>query len=153
MFIIININVILLIILFIIVACYSFFFNRFYILNSLIILEMVILLCIIVIVFSLGVIIETKYLFLIILCFAACEAAIGLSLLVRFIRLRGNNLIRRLALNTFFAKNSWNSFFTKTNQYFYLVKWWFNSRCTFNNTDFNWFVFINTLHFRYYKQV
>ena len=41
--------------------------------------------------------------FLVILTFAACEAALGLSLLVRILRLRGNDFISTLRANHFFS--------------------------------------------------
>nr|YP_010273942.1 NADH dehydrogenase subunit 4L [Bulinus nasutus]QYJ56645.1 NADH dehydrogenase subunit 4L [Bulinus nasutus] len=98
--------------LFIVIACNSFFFNDSYVLSSLIILEMIMLLSMVVMIFTMGIIMESKYLFLLILTFSACEASIGLSLLVSFMRLRGNNLMSSLSLNSWFAKNSWDSFFT-----------------------------------------
>nr|YP_010273968.1 NADH dehydrogenase subunit 4L [Bulinus globosus]QYJ56671.1 NADH dehydrogenase subunit 4L [Bulinus globosus] len=99
-------------ILFILIACNSFFFNDSYILSSLIILEMIMLLSMVLMIFTMGIIMESKYLFLLILTFSACEASIGLALLVSFMRLRGNNLMSSMSLNSWFAKGSWNSFFT-----------------------------------------
>nr|YP_010273929.1 NADH dehydrogenase subunit 4L [Bulinus truncatus]QYJ56632.1 NADH dehydrogenase subunit 4L [Bulinus truncatus] len=99
-------------IMFIIIACYLFFFNNSYILSSLIILEMIMLLSMVFMIFSLGVIMESKYLFLLVLTFSACEASMGLSLLVSFMRLRGNNLMMSLSLNSWYAKITWNCFFT-----------------------------------------
>nr|YP_009628531.1 NADH dehydrogenase subunit 4L [Bullacta caurina]QBX88145.1 NADH dehydrogenase subunit 4L [Bullacta caurina] len=41
--------------------------------------------------------------FLVVLTFAACEAALGLSLLVSMLRLRGNDYITTMSSNMFFA--------------------------------------------------
>ena len=46
---------------------------------------------------------DSLFLFLVLLTFAACEAALGLSLLVRILRLRGNDLTKTILRNIFFA--------------------------------------------------
>nr|QWE50977.1 NADH dehydrogenase subunit 4L [Planorbella pilsbryi] len=95
-------------IFFICFLLYSYIFNKMFILNALVVLESIMLISMIFMLFSLNMMLETKYMFLMVLTFAACEAAIGLSLLVSFIRLRGNNYM----LSLFFAKNTWNFKFT-----------------------------------------
>nr|YP_010239427.1 NADH dehydrogenase subunit 4L [Haloa japonica]QTF74797.1 NADH dehydrogenase subunit 4L [Haloa japonica] len=44
--------------------------------------------------------------FLVLLTLAACEAALGLSLLVSMLRLRGNDFINTLSSNIFFCVSS-----------------------------------------------
>nr|AQU71815.1 NADH dehydrogenase subunit 4L [Planorbella duryi] len=78
-------------ILFVCFLLYTYMFNKYYILNALIILEAMMLITMIFVIFSLTT--ESKYMFLLILTFAACEASIGLSLLVSLIRFRGNNFL------------------------------------------------------------
>nr|YP_009462879.1 NADH dehydrogenase subunit 4L [Biomphalaria straminea]AUW35077.1 NADH dehydrogenase subunit 4L [Biomphalaria straminea] len=85
---------------------FSYLFNKKYILSSLIILEAMMLMSMVFMIFSLNNLYESMYMFLMILTFAACEAALGLSLLVSFLRLRGNNLLKSIV---HFAKNSWIS--------------------------------------------
>nr|AWK49511.1 NADH dehydrogenase subunit 4L [Biomphalaria glabrata] len=89
---------------FFLVLCYLF--NKKYILSSLIILEGMMLMSMVFMVFSLMSSYESMYMFLMVLTFAACEAAIGLSLLISFLRLRGSNMLIALM---HFAKNSWFS--------------------------------------------
>nr|AWK49498.1 NADH dehydrogenase subunit 4L [Biomphalaria glabrata] len=89
---------------FFLVLCYLF--NKKYILSSLIILEGMMLMSMVFMVFSLMSSYESMYMFMMVLTFAACEAAIGLSLLVSFLRLRGSHMLIAL---THFAKNSWFS--------------------------------------------
>lgn len=86
-------------IIIIFVLCYTFINSGKYILNSLIVLETIILFTIVFIIISLRWVLESNYIFIILITFIACEAALGLSLLVRFVRLRGNNFIQSLALN------------------------------------------------------
>nr|YP_001648715.1 NADH dehydrogenase subunit 4L [Biomphalaria tenagophila]ABO14135.1 NADH dehydrogenase subunit 4L [Biomphalaria tenagophila] len=83
---------------------FSYLINKKYILSSLILLEGMMLMSMVFMIFSLMSIYESMYMFLMILTFAACEAAIGLSLLVSFLRLRGNHLLKSIV---YFAKNSW----------------------------------------------
>nr|QNV11930.1 NADH dehydrogenase subunit 4L [Planorbarius corneus] len=84
-------------IFFICFLVYSYLINSKYILNSLIMLEAIMLMTMIFLIFSLSSVQESKYFFLVLLTFAACEAAIGLSLLVTFMRLRGNNFVNSLS--------------------------------------------------------
>nr|YP_009498361.1 NADH dehydrogenase subunit 4L [Biomphalaria sudanica]AWK49472.1 NADH dehydrogenase subunit 4L [Biomphalaria sudanica] len=90
--------------MFVVFLIISYLFNKKYILNSLIILEGMMLMSMVFMVFSLMSSYESMYMFLMVLTFAACEAAMGLSLLVSFLRLRGNNMLIALV---HFAKNSW----------------------------------------------
>ena len=46
---------------------------------------------------------ERGYFFLVLLTFAACEAALGLSLLVRVLRLRGNDYINSFSSLKFYV--------------------------------------------------
>lgn len=72
-------------------------------LNLLIRLEAV-MLCLLLFSYSISVILGVRsHLFLILLTFAACEAALGLSLLIRILRLRGNDLVVALSSLRFFA--------------------------------------------------
>ena len=50
----------------------------------------------------------SAHLFLVLLTFAACEAALGLSLLVSILRIRGNDSIISLRSMIFFAQNTSN---------------------------------------------
>nr|YP_009498374.1 NADH dehydrogenase subunit 4L [Biomphalaria choanomphala]AWK49485.1 NADH dehydrogenase subunit 4L [Biomphalaria choanomphala] len=90
--------------MFVVFLIFSYLFNKKYILSSLIILEGMMLMSMVFMVFSLMSSYESMYMFLMVLTFAACEAAMGLSLLVSFLRLRGNNMLIALV---HFAKNSW----------------------------------------------
>nr|YP_010994947.1 NADH dehydrogenase subunit 4L [Polypylis sp. TS-2018]WOZ13955.1 NADH dehydrogenase subunit 4L [Polypylis sp. TS-2018] len=83
----------------IILLGYSFLFNSKYILNSLIILEMIMLFSMVFMLFSFNLIMMSKYMFLVVMTFIACEAALGLSMLISFVRLRGNNMINSLSMN------------------------------------------------------
>nr|QLY89855.1 NADH dehydrogenase subunit 4L [Gyraulus laevis] len=81
------------------VLCYTFINSGKYILNSLIILETIMLFTMVFMIISLSWILESNYMFIMLMTFMACEAALGLSLLVSFVRLRGNNFIQSLSLN------------------------------------------------------
>nr|QNV11813.1 NADH dehydrogenase subunit 4L [Peregriana peregra] len=61
-------------------------------LNLLIILEAM-MLSLIMFNFCLNLTFSSEFLMLILLTFAACEAALGLSILVSFLRVRGNNFL------------------------------------------------------------
>ena len=77
-------------------------------LNLLIRLEAVIL-CLLLFSYSVFVMSGiSSHLFLVLLTFAACEAALGLSLLVRILRVRGNDLVTSLSSLRFFAQNTTN---------------------------------------------
>lgn len=138
--------------LFVLFFCLTFFRNFYYILNLLIILEAIIL-SLIMFNFCLNLTFSREFLILILLTFAACEAALGLSILVRFLRVRGNNFLSRITSTNWFAKNTccWKDiFFTHPYKYLYLVKWGFYFRDTARYTNFNGVFFINTLYVRYY---
>lgn len=140
--------------LFVLFFCLTFYRNFYYILNLLIILEAIILTLIMFNFCSNLIFFSTRYIILILLTLAACEAALGLSLLVRFLRVRGNNYISNITSTNWFAKNSycWKyKCFTNPYKNFYLMKWWLNFRVTIRCTNFNRVFFINTLYIRYYK--
>nr|QNV11794.1 NADH dehydrogenase subunit 4L [Planorbis planorbis] len=79
--------------------CYAFMVNNKIILNSLIILETIMLFSMVFMILSLSWVVESNYLLIMVMTFMACEASLGLSLLVSFVRLRGNNLISSLTVN------------------------------------------------------
>lgn len=66
-----------------------------------IILEGIILISIVFSLYFLACI-EDKTILIVLLTFAACEAAIGLSLLISFIRIRRNSYLNSLSLHTWF---------------------------------------------------
>nr|QLY89843.1 NADH dehydrogenase subunit 4L [Bathyomphalus contortus] len=86
-------------VLIIFILVFTFVKNSKYILNSLIILEAIMLFSMVFMIVSLSWILESNYMFIMLMTFMACEAALGLSLLVTFVRLRGNNLINSLSIN------------------------------------------------------
>nr|AJJ48393.1 NADH dehydrogenase subunit 4L [Radix sp. MOTU3] len=138
--------------MFVLFFCLTFFRNFYYILNLLIILEAM-MLSLIMFNFCLNLIYSSEFLMLILLTFAACEAALGLSILVSFLRVRGNNFLSSITSTNWFAKNTccWKDiFFTYPDKYLYLVKWGFYSSDTTSYTNFNGFFFINTLYVSYY---
>lgn len=77
-----------------------------HVLNLLIRLEAVILRVLVFYYFVSVAYLGRSHIFLILLTLAACEAAIGLSLLVGLLRVRGNDLVRSLNTTSWFAKNS-----------------------------------------------
>lgn len=86
---------------FIMILLISFSINKKFVLNLLIILEGLILISIVFSLYFLGCI-ENKTILILILTFAACEAAIGLSILISFIRIRRNSYIKSLSINSWF---------------------------------------------------
>lgn len=86
---------------FIIILLISFSINKKFVLNLLIILEGLILISIVFSFYFLGCI-ENKTILILILTFAACEAALGLSMLISFIRIRRNSYIKSLSINSWF---------------------------------------------------
>nr|YP_010883660.1 NADH dehydrogenase subunit 4L [Carychium tridentatum]ANC96336.1 NADH dehydrogenase subunit 4L [Carychium tridentatum]WIV81376.1 NADH dehydrogenase subunit 4l [Carychium tridentatum] len=87
---------------------WAFIIQQGHILNLLIILEAMILSILVSYYFCSLILSMSGAMFLMMLTFAACEAAFGLSLLVSFLRLRGNDLIENMTSGNWFAKNSWN---------------------------------------------
>nr|YP_006665694.1 NADH dehydrogenase subunit 4L [Galba pervia]AEO51214.1 NADH dehydrogenase subunit 4L [Galba pervia] len=140
--------------LFVLFFCLTFYRNFYYILNLLIILEAMMLTLIMFNFCSNLIFFSTSYMMLILLTLAASEAALGLSLLVSFLRVRGNNYLLNMTSTNWFAKNSycWKyNCFTNPYKNFYLMKWWFNFSVTISYTNFNSFFSINTLYISYYK--
>nr|YP_010393188.1 NADH dehydrogenase subunit 4L [Aplysia argus]UPX89350.1 NADH dehydrogenase subunit 4L [Aplysia argus] len=87
-------------------ASISFCSYQTHTLNLLISLEAV-MLCLLLFSFSISTMFGmSSHLFLVLLTFAACEAALGLSLLVSMLRLRGNDLVTALSSLSFFAQNT-----------------------------------------------
>jgi NADH:ubiquinone oxidoreductase subunit K len=133
--------------------CWAFYQNFYSILNLLIILEGIIL-RIIVFNYSCSLILYARgFIMLLLLTFAACEAALGLSILVRFLRVRRNNQLSNMSSTNWFAKNScyWEYKVTSyTPKNFYLMKWGFYFRITSYITNFDRFFFINTLYIWYF---
>uniref|UniRef100_UPI00315CC371 NADH dehydrogenase subunit 4L n=1 Tax=Ferrissia californica TaxID=1776375 RepID=UPI00315CC371 len=84
---------------FIMILLITFFFNKKYTLNLLIILEGMMLMSIVFSLYFLACI-EDKTILMVLLTFAACEAAMGLSLLISFIRIRSNSYLNSLSLHT-----------------------------------------------------
>nr|YP_009660832.1 NADH dehydrogenase subunit 4L [Pseudosuccinea columella]QCT09596.1 NADH dehydrogenase subunit 4L [Pseudosuccinea columella] len=79
--------------LFVLFFCLTFYRNFYYILNLLIILEAM-MLSLIIFNYSCSLMLfSSNYTMLILLTFAACEAALGLSILVSFLRVRSNNFL------------------------------------------------------------
>lgn len=140
-------------ILFVLFFCWSFYRNFYSVLNLLIILEAIILRLIIFNYSCRLTLSHRSYIILLLLTFAACEAALGLSILVRFLRVRRNNILSNINSTNWFAKNScnWKNKFTSNPfKNLYLMKWWFYFRYTSCITNFNRFFFIYTLHFWYF---
>nr|AJJ48406.1 NADH dehydrogenase subunit 4L [Radix sp. MOTU5] len=103
--------------------------------------------------FCSNLIFSSSFLMLILLTFAACEAALGLSILVSFLRVRGNNFLGSMTSTNWFAKNTscWkNFFFTHSYKNFYLMKWSIYFSFIISYTNFDWVFFIYTLHIWYY---
>nr|UKB93161.1 NADH dehydrogenase subunit 4L [Lymnaea stagnalis] len=72
---------------------WTFYRNYYYILNLLIILE-ALMLSVILFSYNFNTTLYTSnFMFLLLLTFAACEAALGLSLLVSFLRVRSSNFL------------------------------------------------------------
>nr|YP_009122504.1 NADH dehydrogenase subunit 4L [Radix auricularia]AJJ48419.1 NADH dehydrogenase subunit 4L [Radix auricularia] len=138
---------------FVLFFCLTFFRNFYYILNLLIILEAMMLslimfnFCSSIIFFSSG------FLMLVLLTLAACEAALGLSILVNFLRLRSNNFLGNMSSTNWFAKNSCCSkykFFTNPYKNFYLVEWSFYFSVIISNTNFDSVFLVYTLYVGYH---
>nr|QXX99479.1 NADH dehydrogenase subunit 4L [Laevapex fuscus] len=85
--------------LFMVFFIYTYFLNKKYVLNLMIVLEGMMLMSIIFCFFSL-MLMEEKNFLMLFLTFAACEAAMGLSLLVSFMRWRSNSLMKSISLNS-----------------------------------------------------
>nr|ABJ55887.1 NADH dehydrogenase subunit 4L [Smaragdinella calyculata] len=84
-------------------ACMSFFLLQTHVLSLLISLE-ALMLSLLFFLFSYMSMYSTNlFWFLVLLTLAACEAALGLSLLVSMLRLRGNDYISTMSSNIFFA--------------------------------------------------
>nr|YP_010043019.1 NADH dehydrogenase subunit 4L [Ampullaceana lagotis]QPC56784.1 NADH dehydrogenase subunit 4L [Ampullaceana lagotis] len=134
----------------------TFFRNFYYILNLLIILEAMMLSLIMFNFCSSIIFFSSSFLMLVLLTLAACEAALGLSILVNFLRLRSNNFLGNMNTTNWFAKNSccWKYKFT-TNSYknFDLMEWGFYFSIIISDTDFNSFFFIYTLYISYYQHL
>lgn len=138
---------------FVLFFCLTFFRNFYYILNLLIILEAIILRLIIFNFCSRIIFFSSGFLILVLLTLAACEAALGLSILVNFLRLRRNNFLGNMSSTNWFAKNSccWKyKFFTNPYKNFYLMEWRFYFRVIIRSTNFDRVFLIYTLHIRYY---
>nr|WRQ18381.1 NADH dehydrogenase subunit 4L [Austropeplea brazieri] len=93
--------------LFVLFFCFAFFRNFYFILNLLIVLEAMMLSLIMFSFCSNLIFYASGYMMLILLTFAACEAALGLSILVSFLRVRGNNYMSNMISTNWFAKNSY----------------------------------------------
>lgn len=138
---------------FVLFFCLTFFRNFYYILNLLIILEAIILRLIIFNFCSRIIFFSSGFLILVLLTLAACEAALGLAILVNFLRLRRNNFLGNMSSTNWFAKNSccWKyKFFTNPYKNFYLMEWGFYFRVIIRGTNFDRVFLIYTLHIRYY---
>nr|YP_004934822.1 NADH dehydrogenase subunit 4L [Leucophytia bidentata]AEQ93817.1 NADH dehydrogenase subunit 4L [Leucophytia bidentata] len=85
---------------------WTFARQRGHVLNLLIALEAAMLSVLVFYYFSTTLYSSNSVLFLMLLTFAACEAAFGLALLVNLLRLSGNDLVSSMATTSWFAKNS-----------------------------------------------
>nr|QCS25057.1 NADH dehydrogenase subunit 4L [Lactiforis takii] len=85
---------------------WTFSRQRMHVLNLLISLEAIMLSVLVFYYFLTVAYLGSSHMFLMLLTLAACEAAIGLSLLVGLLRVRGNDLVNSLNTTSWFAKNS-----------------------------------------------
>nr|UXW90888.1 NADH dehydrogenase subunit 4L [Succineidae gen. n. sp. z RM-2021] len=76
------------------VLLFFLFVNKFHILMSLMILEMIMVLVLGIIFFSFTMVFKDMFIFIMILCISACEAAVGLSILISIIRCYGNDYMK-----------------------------------------------------------
>jgi len=80
----------------IIIIVQSFILNKSHIIILLLVLESIMLVLLVYLFFLLTEISINPYIFLILLTLRACEAALGLSILVSLIRFHGNDFIIRI---------------------------------------------------------
>lgn len=81
----------------------AFVYNRVHIISLLLLLESIILILMCFFFFVLIELGADPLMFLLVLTLSACEAALGLSILVRLIRFHGNDQLRSISRSKWFA--------------------------------------------------
>nr|UKT66240.1 NADH dehydrogenase subunit 4L [Haplotrema minimum] len=124
-------------------------FQKNHIISVLILLENMVLIMLLYYYFYCSSLLNSFSFLLIIMCLMACEAALGLSMLISMMRLYGNDFLSSMMNLVWFAKNSWDGIFIKSSKPikdFYLMKWSINFSFYISYTNYYSVIIVFTLY-------